>query len=254
MLQRNWKHMSAAKHHPTQIDIWKHSRNGIICMQRSRARNLKWVLLCMCERWTVAMLRLLQCDWMLECVCVWEREGKSVLIHGNHWKMVTRWAISQGTCQLWRFEFFFETIKSISLEQCSMYFFLSSIYFKAYNSLANRKILRKRKKNCQDRQLKGISRECERKLNCAQYRVAQKVNNDSALNLNTVFGTDTLWINSKWNDFGLKIIFAVLLLILFCSIFQSKVMIWIFPRLSVNCSNIRNKKKSTKMQTHKKCR
>lgn len=44
-----------------------------------------------------------------------KRMSESVLIHNNHWKMVTRCTISPSTCQLWRFAFS-ETIKSISFE------------------------------------------------------------------------------------------------------------------------------------------
>lgn len=83
-------------------------------MQKKPRHEFKVTFICCICRWVTTLRSF---ETASECErAKWMSE--SVLIHDNHWKMVTRCAISPSTCQLWRFTFS-ETIKSISFEHFS---------------------------------------------------------------------------------------------------------------------------------------
>lgn len=100
-----------------QIDICKHSRNKLLCMQRNRVKNLKWlenfipptyVLRTRCSRsWSVLIssrIRMEYNDWIRPTVRVGFDSSQSQK------KTVISCTIRPSTCQLWEIRIF-ETIE-----------------------------------------------------------------------------------------------------------------------------------------------
>lgn len=124
-----------------QIDIWKHSRNGIICMQRNRVRNLKWILLCMYVLLHVAF----QWDKMY-MIRVWVSfDSQQSLENGDALSHQPRDVSTLKIHIFWNNKVYCcGTVLNVNI---FLFPFAFSTYFNAYNSLANRKYLRKSEKN-----------------------------------------------------------------------------------------------------------
>lgn len=123
-----------------QIDICKHSRNKLLCMQRSRVRNLKWVFHCKPwvkrGRWawcvSVFFFSLPNHGWnVAERTNEWaesESQFWFMTITEKWWRVVPS---AQRTCQLWRIRIFRNNkLSSLSNAQCDFsFFFLVPAFF-----------------------------------------------------------------------------------------------------------------------------